>query len=398
MGRLKAISVKSILLIVGLIAGFFLLEFLTTAAVRLKIIPAYRTMSPNGVYHDILGYALPPHSFEDTDANGFRNPGVPESADIVTLGDSQTYGFNALSADSWPRKLEKMTGRSVYNMGMGGYGPVQYYYLADKALLMHPKLIILGFYAANDMSDSCRMFALDYWKNFAKEKGLNVEDCLKSLDILLPPNSIVPKRNLLEGLRDSARDSNFLMLLKQVPAVSNFISHRRDLKWAKESPNEFFVVNDGTIDTIFSIGEPGAKIGFDSPNIKRGAELAKYFLGETAKKIKAAGAELLVIFIPDKPDVLEDYLVSKGYAIPENYKRNVAFHEEVQKMFTDFFKQLNVPTVDAKSSMVEKIGDKEHPMFNNYLDSHPFAIGYEAMAESVAGEVKRLFNGPESGL
>ncbi|MEK7169278.1 MAG: SGNH/GDSL hydrolase family protein [Patescibacteria group bacterium] len=398
MGNLKTFGAKIILLIVGLAVGFLFLEFLTTAAVRLKIIPAYRTMSPNGVYHDILGYALPPHSFEDTDANGFRNPGVPESADIVTLGDSQTYGFNALSADSWPSKLEKLTGRSVYNMGMGGYGPVQYYYLADKALSMRPKLVILGFYAANDMSDACRMFALDYWKNFAKEKGLDVEDCLKSLDVLLPPNSIVPKRNLLERLRDSARDSSFLMLLKQVPAVSNFISHRRDLKWAEESPNEFFVVNNGVINTIFSIGEPGAKIGFDSPNIKRGAELAKYFLGETAKKIKAAGAELLIVFIPDKPDVLEDYLVSKGYAIPENYKRNIAFHEEVQKMFTDFFKQLNVPTVDVRSSMVEKIGDKKNPIFNNYLDSHPFAIGYEAMAESIAEEVERLFNGPKSGL
>ena len=121
-------------------------------------------------------------------------------------------------------------------------------------------------------------------------------------------------------------------------------------------------------------------------------------MGETAKKIKATGAESLIVFIPDKPDVLEDYLVSKGYAIPENYKRNIAFHEEVQKMFTDFFKQLNVPTVDVRSSMVEKIGDKKNPIFNNYLDSHPFAIGYEAMAESIAEEVERLFNGPKSGL
>lgn len=390
MGNFKAIGIKAILLVLGLIVGFLFLEFLATAAAKLKITPPYRTMSPNGVYHDILGYALPPRSFEDTDANGFRNPGVPESADIVTLGDSQTYGFNALSADSWPSKLQKLTGRSVYNMGMGGYGPAQYYYLADKALSMHPKLVILGFYAANDMSDACRIFALDYWKNFAKGKGLDIEDCLKNLNPLVPPNAIMPPRNFLERMRDSARDSSFLMLLKQVPAVSNFISHRRDLQWAKESPNEFFVVDDGTINTIFSVGEPGAKIGFDSSNVKRGAELAQYFLGETAKKIKAAGSELLVVFVPDKPDVLEDYLASKGYAIPENYKRNVAFHEEVQKMFTDFFNQLNVPTIDVKSSMVEKIGDKERPMFNNYLDSHPFAIGYEAIAESVAGEVKQL--------
>ncbi len=376
--------------LVGLAVGLLLLEALTAAAVKLKIIPPYRTMSPNGVYDGILGYALPPYSFEDIDGNGFRNPGVPENADIITLGDSQTYGFNALNADSWPRKLEKQTGYSVYNMGMGGYGPAQYYYLTDNALQMHPKLIVLGFYPANDLSDACRMFALDYWKNFAEEKGLDVEECLRSLDPFLPPNSIVPERNFWERLRDSARDSNFLMLLKQIPVVSNFVSHRRDLKWAEESPDEFFTVDDGAVSVIFSLGEPGAKLGFDLPNIKKGAELAKYFLGEIVKKVEAAGSKLLVVFIPDKPDIFMNYLVSKGYAVPDNYKRNVLFHEEAEKTFMDFFKKLGVPTVNAKPFMVRKAGDKDNPMFNNYLDSHPFAIGYEAIAESVAGEVKRL--------
>lgn len=393
MAKFKKIAVRIILLFVGLAVGFALLGFLTTAAVRLKIIPPYRTMNPNGVLDKTLGYALPPHSFEDTDGNGFRNPSIPQSADIVALGDSQTYGFNALSADSWPSKLEKLGGRSVYNMGMGGYGPAQYYYLTDKALSFHPKLIIVGFYVGNDISDACNVFSLDYWKNFAKDNKLDINDCLKNLNPLVPPNAIMPPRNFWERLRDSARDSNFLMLLKQVPAISNFISHGRDLKWAEESPDQFFVVNDDIISTIFSLGEPGAKLGYDLPNTKRGAELAQYFLGEMAKKIKAAGSKLLVVFIPDKPDVLEDYLVSKKYAIPDNYKRSVLFHQETEKIFADFFDKLNVPTVNAKPFMMEKVGDKEHPMFNNYLDSHPLAIGYEAIAESVAGEVERLFNG-----
>ncbi len=48
---------------------------------------------------------------------------------------------------SWPYVLGKLTGRSVYNMGMGGYGPNQYFYLSNtKALALKPRVIIWGLY------------------------------------------------------------------------------------------------------------------------------------------------------------------------------------------------------------------------------------------------------------
>src|SRR5881296_449998 len=39
------------------------------------------------------------------DSWGFRNPAVPETADIVAIGDSHTYGNTATMNDSWPSVL-----------------------------------------------------------------------------------------------------------------------------------------------------------------------------------------------------------------------------------------------------------------------------------------------------
>src|SRR5262245_48761045 len=63
------------------------------------------------------------------DAWGFRNARKPDTADIVCIGDSQTYGVSALARDSWPAVLGKIRADTVYNMGLGGYGPIQYLHL-----------------------------------------------------------------------------------------------------------------------------------------------------------------------------------------------------------------------------------------------------------------------------
>src|SRR6266540_5105324 len=63
------------------------------------------------------------------DSWGYRNKAVPNIVDIVAIGDSQTYGISAKSNDSWPSQLQKITQKTVYNLSLGGYNPMQYYIL-----------------------------------------------------------------------------------------------------------------------------------------------------------------------------------------------------------------------------------------------------------------------------
>jgi hypothetical protein len=99
-----------------------------------------------------LGFRPNP-AFPGHDSKGFRNPGVPASADVIAMGDSQTYGTGVEPDEAWPRQLEPMIGKTVYSMAFGGCGPVNSLILWDEAIAFDPKIIIEAFYSGNDLVD-----------------------------------------------------------------------------------------------------------------------------------------------------------------------------------------------------------------------------------------------------
>jgi len=103
--------------------------------------------------HDVLGHR-PNAGYPGHDARGWRNLTVVEQADIVALGDSQTYGVNAKPDQTWPHQLSQMSGRSTYQLAFGGYGPAHYLVLLDDALKLQPKVLVAGFYSGNDLMDN----------------------------------------------------------------------------------------------------------------------------------------------------------------------------------------------------------------------------------------------------
>jgi len=102
----------------------------------------------------VLGHRIEPFS-TGHDALGYRNSGVPTQADIVAIGDSMTYGVSAPRDFSWPQQLGRLRGKHVYNMALGGYGPLHYLYLARaSAANLKPKLLVIGVYLGNDLMDA----------------------------------------------------------------------------------------------------------------------------------------------------------------------------------------------------------------------------------------------------
>ncbi len=105
----------SILVLSGVI-GLLLCEW----AARMILNPS-DYLSVEMVRDEILGAIPSPNATTGRfDAWGFRNRSVPDAADIVAIGDSHTYGNTATMDDSWPYVLGRLSGRRVYNMGLGG--------------------------------------------------------------------------------------------------------------------------------------------------------------------------------------------------------------------------------------------------------------------------------------
>ena len=146
MTETRSIWPKVVLFLVSGLLSVGFLEF----ALRLALDPV-DFLKPDRDPHPILGQVIAPGT-GGHDALGFRNPAVPERPDIVVLGDSMTYGFAAPMRGSWPSWLERLSGRSVYNMGIGGYGPAEYAWLLESQVLpLDPNLVLVGLYFGNDL-------------------------------------------------------------------------------------------------------------------------------------------------------------------------------------------------------------------------------------------------------
>ena len=89
----------------------------------------------------------------DHDARGYRTHSALSEAEIVTLGNSWTYGSGVPPDFAWPHVLSQRLNRPLYNMGVPGTGPLQSREILRQALQLHPKVIIFRFYFGNDLLD-----------------------------------------------------------------------------------------------------------------------------------------------------------------------------------------------------------------------------------------------------
>src|SRR5215831_8889691 len=107
--KLKNILTNSAVFAVSVVVALVLGEF----AARLVLNPS-DFLSVQMVPDPVLGAVPSPSALVGFDDWGFRNPKVPQTADIVAIGDSHTYGNTARMEDSWPYVLGHLTGKKVY--------------------------------------------------------------------------------------------------------------------------------------------------------------------------------------------------------------------------------------------------------------------------------------------
>ena len=100
-----------------------------------------------------LGHVMVPGT-AGTDARGYRNAKALTQADVLVIGDSQTWGFGVTREQTFTYLLADALGRTTYQMANGSYGPVQYRELLQRGLSLHPKVVIVAMYFGNDLIDA----------------------------------------------------------------------------------------------------------------------------------------------------------------------------------------------------------------------------------------------------
>src|SRR5262245_9171725 len=103
----SAKPIRKVAIVLGAIAATAVLLGLGETAAR-HFIDAGTILSPVLARHPQFGMFVHPSS-PGHDAWGFRNPTIPDRVDIISLGDSMTYGHYASRDDSWPSVLAART-------------------------------------------------------------------------------------------------------------------------------------------------------------------------------------------------------------------------------------------------------------------------------------------------
>jgi len=398
-----SLSLKIPMVLGGLLAGLLMSEFglrFTERKVHNQI--------DNGVKNEFqgllqpipdprLGVRLAPYA-GGHDANGFRNDTVPAQVDIVAIGDSQTWGINAKRHEAWPQMLAKLYNRTVYNMGLGYYEPVQYWVLTEEALMLSPKVIIIGLYFGNDLWDAYRLvWGSETYVSFRNKAGVDIlSDTIgPRVKVLIDEESAESQFKRPTSSKLSvwlSGHSAIIRLLKRCGWLSDAagrLKYEKAKAWALVHPDHGAVYTKGRISTVFTTAYRLLALNLNEPRIAEGLRLTKKMLILTKAKTDKSGVRLLILMIPTKELVYAEAMRElKGY-LDETYTELVEMETRSRNEIVSFCDENGIKYVDTML-LLQKAIKKNEQIYPSDTDGHFMPRGYFLLASATFDELVRL--------
>lgn len=338
-------------------------------------------LSPKLISDDALGIKLPPSS-SGHDAWGFRNKKIVETADIVAIGDSHTYGNTARMSESWPFVLGNLTGRKIYNLGMGGYGPNQYAYLFEtKALSLKPRTIICAIYMGDDFDNAFELtYGLDHWKNLR----VPAFPPLDTWDIWERDRNISLNKKIRNWL-----SSNSMIYRLTIHGIFQRVKGKYQIQHATKlyEDTTTLILKDKNIEEAFRPRRILNNLNQESPRILEGMRITKIILKNMNNACLAHNISFIVVIIPTKESVLSQYILKNNQMPLHNVLASLITNETLaRESLIDFFNKENIQYIDMLQPM-QDAATRERLYAYTAADMHPNNNGYRVIAETIG---KRL--------
>jgi lysophospholipase L1-like esterase len=363
---------------------------------------------PENIDDAILGQRPNPCAPEHDDA-GWRNAARLEQADIVCIGDSQTYGSSCRREEAWPQVLGETSGVATYSMAYGGYGPTHHLSLTPEALALKPKLVLYGIYSGNDIADCYRMVyydergkmpelkstdpavlaALEKWDTEARDFKQSWLDLHSIVD---PPQK---ERSFESSLSTWFRLYGVARTIRKKMDEDNQVAKVNDpehieKKWQARMKFVAEAANDNTLmaydkDGIRTMLTPQTRsdiMNMGDPRIKEGLRLAEIAM-ERAFKLAREEAQVAVVLIPTKEYVFVEAVRAQHGKAPPALEKLASDERLLWDTLKQFLDEQGVPWIDALPALRGCIEKGVNP-YPEQWDAHPNAAGNRAMAELIA--------------
>lgn len=402
---------KTAFFLIYLLVCFFMMEAMVRIAGSVSPRIAYEIRPPWGnrdVMEDpVLGYRLSPY-FLESDNRGFRNKTDMEQADILAVGDSMTYGATVGMDYSWPAQLSQLAGQSVYNGGIGGYGPCEYLEVARELSELNAKTIVFGLYLGNDMSGAYKSVYLE-----RRCDELRSEDSLV-LDKVAQANAESSLRNKALGLGMDDVPHPFVQGLPDNDYIKDYVSFKdhsalyrairqvyyklKKVRWYRFGDGqgkETFEESKKRFGAVAFDQVPELRTVFQNPDIEilasdqtdirieEGRRMTELTMTKFQEMTSESGANLLVVLIPPKSLVYSSVLEPFSSELPENLFEQIRLDRILRKDITEFLQSQQINYIDVTDKFVEMISNKQNPYYE-VPNEHPNVEGYKIIADSVA--------------
>jgi hypothetical protein len=381
-------SLKKLILNVSVLAVSVALGLLLCEGAARLILNPGDYLNVEMVGDEILG-AVPSasarsHGFDEW---GYRNRKVPETVDIVAIGDSHTYGNAAKMEDSWPYVVGRLTGRSVYNLGMGGYGPNQYYYVLEtKALKLKPRLIICGFYMGDDFDNAYAMtYGKDYWAGLRVLPGVKVDVDTWNPDILEPHPSLFRRVRLW-----LSRHSVVYQIAAHASSLGNLQGNIQIRNAHSRNPlATSLILPEKHIEEAFLPARMLRIIDQNSETVREGMRITFQLFARMNEICKQNHIAFVIAIIPTKEMVFYEYFeqhpeLSLSDTVIRTGVNGLLAKEKTIKFLTDS----DIAFVDTLPALQRSV---EHERYERSSgDMHPSKNGYRVIADAVFEPLKKV--------
>lgn len=283
------------------------------------------------------------------DQHGFRNSQPwPDDVDLVVLGDSFT------AAELIQRPFWQGLSDSMLSLGTPGTGTLEQQRLFDAfALPRQPKLVILAFFAGNDLMDTARFSEMQH-------KGMNWHDVTHRGKRLLDYSVVFRLFQFVsETTTSSPKTSCHYPVMARTDPPAPVAFYRKFLP----------------------------VLGADKQTLQNSEEfqLTKTSVSEMAASLKLTGAELLLMYIPQKAELYWDYLddESKQTIIDvesrdrqllglQNIDTNLSVQREAMRQLAV---EIGIAFLDLTPALAESIRSGQSPYF--FADTHWNQLGHD---------------------
>jgi lysophospholipase L1-like esterase len=306
----------------------------------------------------VLGLMIAPHN-NGHDANGFRNASVPAQTDILAVGDSFTYGYNAPRSSSWPGHL--------------------------------PKTVVMAIFLGNDITDAYNLAQSrthwHAWRITARPAGSKT-----ALDELADHEwAEQESKRFAAPLRDWLSLHSMTYSVLRTTVLTPLAAMRASKQVAAADPNDKMPWLDAqtpTQSTIFNGRQRLMALDPAQTETQEGLQITERALQAMQAQATAQGYRLVVAFIPTKERAHCQRLLSAGVTLPPTHARLCEVEPQVTQWLMAAAAAAGITTVDTSAALIDAVMAKRVLYLKNE-DAHPNADGYEVIAGEIARALKR---------